>query len=42
MVVHVRRPYQIDSIVIRELGLVDIGAVGFDMGSIIDIVLRVH
>lgn len=40
-VVHVRRPQQVDSVVIGELGFVDIGAIGSDMGSIVDVVLRV-
>ncbi len=42
MVPHVGRTQQPDGVVVRELGLVDVGAVRLDVGAVVDVVLGRH
>lgn len=42
VVIHVRRAKKVDGVAVRELGLVYIGAVRFDMGAVVDIIVCVH
>jgi hypothetical protein len=42
IVVHVGSALEVDGIIVRELGAVDVGAVGLDVSAVVDVVVVVH